>query len=84
MRTTVDLPDELMRAAKVRAAQRGETLKEMFTRLLSAELGAPRRSAPNARVSLPLVGEPDGAPVDVTNEDIEAALADADAEIPEP
>lgn len=80
MRTTVDLPDELMREVKARAAQRGETLKQMFTRLLSAEVSAPDRATPGARVSLPLVGDPGGPPADVTNVDVETALADDDAQ----
>jgi hypothetical protein len=29
MRTTIDLPPELMHAAKVKAAQRGESLKKL-------------------------------------------------------
>lgn len=69
-----------MRAARVRAAQRGETLKEMFTRLVSAEVKAPARSGAGGRVALPLVGAPEGTAVEVTNEDIEAVLADDDAQ----
>ena len=80
MRTTVDLPNELMRAAKMHAAQRGETLKDMFTRLVAAEVKAPARNAARGRVVLPLVGDTEGAPVEFSNEDIESVLADEDAE----
>lgn len=52
MRTTVDLPDELMRAAKARAATRGESLKELFERAVSTEIGRPQQGR---RVSFPLV-----------------------------
>ncbi len=38
MRTTVDIPDDLLRKAKVRAAERGITLKEVFAAGLRKEL----------------------------------------------
>ena len=58
-----------MRAAKARAATRGESLKELFERAVAAEVGRPRRGR---RVSFPLVGA-DG-PV-VTQSEIESADA---------
>lgn len=51
MRTTVRLPDELMRAAKRRAQQTGRTLTQLLEDSLRAELRQPVRSA---RVSEPL------------------------------
>jgi Arc/MetJ family transcription regulator len=79
MRTTVDLPDDLLRAAKSRAAERGESLKDFFARAVAQELGlrAGRRGA--GRVSLPLVGHASRPTVSVTNVDIEEALAAEDA-----
>jgi hypothetical protein len=72
------MPPTLMRAAKARAAERGESLKDLVNRAVAHELGL--SSAPKAkagRVTLPLIG-PGAAPdVLVTNEDIAAAL-DAD------
>ena len=51
MRTTVDLPDPLMREIKARAALEGVKLKDYFARLVQAALqrpaelmGPPRRS----------------------------------------
>ena len=78
MRTTIDMPPTLMRAAKARAADRGESLKDLVNRAVAHELGLP--SAPKAkagRVTLPLIGRGAGPDVLVTNEDIAAAL-DAD------
>lgn len=46
MRTTIDLPDDLLRAAKVRAAERDESLKKLFERALRTELGRPARTSP--------------------------------------
>lgn len=66
MRTTVDLPDELMRAAKARAATRGESLKELLTRAVATEIGRPRHGR---LVSFPMIGS-DGPPV--SQADIEA------------
>lgn len=44
MRTTIDLPDELLRRAKVRAALDGTTLKDLITGYV--EQGLRRREAP--------------------------------------
>jgi hypothetical protein len=81
MRTTVDLPDQLLRAAKARAAEHGERLKDVFERALTRELA---QSTPGRhrgrRVELPLVGTDADPRVEVTNADIEAALAAEDAE----
>lgn len=80
MRTTVDLPAALMRAAKARAAGRGERLKDLFTRALAHEVGGPIGERGSTRVVLPLVGSDDGPRVNVTNADIEAAQAAEDSE----
>jgi hypothetical protein len=74
MRATVDMPPELMRAAKARAAERGETLTDLVTRAVAHELRVPARSARAGRVSLPLVGREASPGVSMTNADIEAAL----------
>jgi plasmid stability protein len=80
MRTTVDLPEDLMRAAKARAAEHGESLKDLFTRAVAHEIRVPVSRGDATRVVLPLVGSSEGPPVSVTNADIEAALAADDAD----
>jgi len=77
MRTTIDLPDELARAAKIRAAERGETLKEMLTRAIAREVAMGARSD-RSRVALPLLAVGAVPAVDVTNADITAALVTDD------
>ncbi|MFZ2242455.1 MAG: hypothetical protein WAV90_23375 [Gordonia amarae] len=77
MRTTVDLPPELMRAAKIAAADRGVTLKDLLIRALSREVAA--GASGGRRVTFPLISS-DGPRVDVTNSDIEAALDAEDIE----
>ena len=48
MRTTIDLPDKLMKKAKKMAIEEGITLKELFTRTLEKELsgGVSAQNAP--------------------------------------
>jgi hypothetical protein len=79
MRTTVELPAELLRAAKARSAERGESLKTLLTRAVQAEVGAAGRTARAERVALPLFGDPSRPVVEVTNADLERALADENA-----
>jgi len=80
MRTTIELPPDLMRAAKSRSAAQGETLKELVTRALEAELGRSRHvRSTGVRVQLPLFGNPTSARVAVTNEAIERVQAADDA-----
>ena len=79
MRTTVELPPELMRAAKARSAESGESLKTLLTRAVAAELQTQAiRRGQKMRVALPLFGTPAGPRVRPSNADLERALADAD------
>jgi hypothetical protein len=81
MRTTIDLPTALMRAAKARAAEQGESLKELVNRAVAHEVGLP--SVPQGktgRVTLPLIARDATPAVLVTSEDIEDAFGAEDAE----
>jgi hypothetical protein len=79
MRTTVELPPELMKAAKARAAAQGESLKTLLARAVASELGQSRHLQAGAHVRLPLFGDPKKKPVKTTSETIARALADDDA-----
>lgn len=70
----------LMRSAKARSAERGESLKSLLSRALAAELALPQTAPSRAKVRLPLFGAATGPAVNVTNANLEQALADADAE----
>jgi hypothetical protein len=75
MRTTIDMPAPLIRAAKIRATERGESLKDLVNRAVAHEVGLP--NAPKektGRVVLPLLGRDVAPTAVVTNADIEAAL----------
>jgi hypothetical protein len=68
------MPAELMQAARVKAAEQGETLKDLVTRAVARELHVPTGTGRAGRLSLPLIG-PDSSPgVIVTNADVETAL----------
>jgi plasmid stability protein len=57
MKTTLDLPDDLMRAVKIRAVEENRTLKATIADLLRRGLAQPSGVPPTVRqrVRLPLV-----------------------------
>ena len=81
MRTTIDMPPTLMRAAKARAAEHGESLKDLVNRAVAHEVGVPATPKGKAgRVTLPLIARDATPTVLVTNEDIEDAFDGEDVE----
>jgi plasmid stability protein len=85
VKTTLDLPDELMRTIKVRAAQQDRKIKdvvaELLRRGLSAASGEPTTSGAQ-RVKLPLVEceRPARQDREMTPERIAAALLDEETD----
>lgn len=59
MKTTLELPDDLMREVKIRAVRENRKLKDTVAELLRRGL-SPRRSGPQVRhrVALPIVACP--------------------------
>ena len=55
MRTTLDLPDELLKKAKVAAIERGTTLREVVSAALGRELGVEPESGKVRRAEFPLI-----------------------------
>ncbi len=57
MRTTIDLPDLLLKRAKARAAMRGVTLRTLFTEALEDYLSSDRveKAAPDIPREVPVV-----------------------------
>ena len=81
MRTTIDMSPTLMRAAKARAAEHGESLKDLVNRAVAHEIGLP--SAPRGKtgqVILPLIARDSTPTVLVTNDDIADAFDAEDVE----
>jgi len=81
MRTTIDMPPPLMRAAKARAAEHGESLKDLVNRAVAHEVGLPATPrGKTGRVTLPLIARDATPAVLVTNEDIADAFEAEDVE----
>ena len=81
MRTTIDLSSTLMRAAKARAAEEGESLKDLVNRAVAREVGLPATAKGKAgRVTLPLIARNATPTVLVTNEHIADAFDAEDVE----
>lgn len=78
MRTTFDLPDELMRHLKARAALEGRSLRDLVLELVERGLKAPPVSAGPALAGLPTVrlGHPLALPTKALNHADLSALAD--------
>jgi hypothetical protein len=81
MKTTLELPDELMREVKIRAAEQNRRLKDVIADLLRRGLGDRSSGQPPHRVRLPLIEcRHDRAPGDeLTPERIAQILIDDEA-----
>lgn len=80
MKTTLDLPDELMRAIKVRAAQQDRKIKDVVAELLRRGLSWPAQVETRRRVQLPLVECGEGTGPEMTPQRVAAALLDEETE----
>lgn len=80
MRTTVDLPDELMRAAKAKAAEGGESLEDLFARAVAKEIGRRSPSGASKRVTVPMIAAGEEPTVSITGGRIAEVLEAEDAE----
>ena len=72
MKTTLELPDELMRRVKLRAVHRNQKLKDAVAQLLEAGIAASPSVEPPARPPRPVRLKKRPA---LTIDDIEAAIA---------
>ena len=74
MRTTIDLPNDLFRQVKSKAALRGETLKEFVQSAIEKEISV-EAPASSFRVKLPLIKSKKPKALSLTNAEIENLLA---------
>jgi hypothetical protein len=74
MRTTIDLPNDLFRQVKSKAALRGETLKEFVQAAVEKEISA-AAPASSFRVKLPLIKSKKPKSLSLTSAEIENLLA---------
>ena len=83
MKTTLDLPDELIRSIKLRAVREDRTLKDLVAELLRLGLAAePAQRIVRRRVKLPLIEGGHPAPPDreLTPDRVAAILMDEEVE----
>jgi hypothetical protein len=69
MKTTLDLPDDLMRAVKIRAVHEQKKLKDAIAELIRKGMAAGRKRPPKTPKPVKLRGGP------ITTKEIEAAIA---------
>jgi hypothetical protein len=72
MKTTLEIPDELMRRVKIRAVQRNQKLKDIVAQLLEAGIAAAPHDVTPTRVPKPVRLRRRRA---LTIDDIETAIA---------
>ena len=63
MRTTVDLPDNLFRRMKAKAALEGTTVKQFVQRAVEREIAEPPASKKARRIKVPIIREKAGRPI---------------------
>lgn len=80
MRTTLDLPDELLKRAKIEAVQRGTSLRDLVGAALQRELNQPSEPKPSRkRAKFPIFGSKAAGSLRLTNAKIAKLEADEDA-----
>ena len=72
MKTTLELPDQLMRRIKIRAAARNQKLKDTIAQLLEIGLASTPKDETTSRTPRPVRLKKHGR---LTIDDIEAAIA---------
>lgn len=75
MRTTIDIPDEIYRKLKVKAAMEGETVREIALRGIQRELGLTEAPTPRKKFQIPVIHSTRPGTLHLTNEDIDDILA---------
>lgn len=78
MRTTLDLPDDLLKRSKIEAVERGISLKELVTRALTKEVGRQPVVSPPRRTDFPLFPSRRPGSLDLSNADVARAEEDED------
>jgi hypothetical protein len=79
MRTTLDLPDDILRRAKIAAVERGSTLRQLIIDALRHEIEAPSQS-PRRRMTSPPVKLAADAPLRTLSPD-EVKRLDTEADM---
>ena len=80
MKTTIELPDELLREAKANAARAGKSLKELLTLALREHLERPGPARPGGEAWRVAFGKAEAAEVLAVDEVIAADLEQVELE----
>jgi hypothetical protein len=75
MRTTIDIPDEIYRKLKVKAATEGQTVREIALRGIQREIGLPVVLPARKKFQIPVIRSAHPGTLHLTNEDIDDILA---------
>jgi hypothetical protein len=78
MRTTIDLPDELLKRAKIAAVERGVTLRELVGSALAKDLAPPTPDPAKRRVQFPIFSSAHPGSLHLTNADLARAEVEED------
>lgn len=79
MRTTLDLPDELLKRAKIEAVQRGTSLRDLVGAALERELNRPSEpKATRKRARFPIFDSKEPGSLRLTNASIAKLEAEED------
>jgi len=80
MRTTLELPDDLLKRAKIAAVERGTTLREFVGAALEQELRAhPKRAPKRRRAKFPIFPSSTPGSLKLTNSTLARREAEEDA-----
>jgi hypothetical protein len=75
MRTTIDIPDQLYKQVKARAALQGRTVKEFVLKGVEKEMqDTPVKKTKTKRIQLPLIHGKGTQKIDLTNVDMDEIL----------
>ncbi len=87
MKTTLDLPEDLVREMKIRAAREGRRLREVAEEVFRRGLAVPatpRQASTRRRVALPIIPAPAGArPFDLSGKRLLELEMEAEGQGPE-
>jgi len=78
MRTTLDLPDELLKRSKIEAVERGITLRELVSTALAKEVGPGPSAAARRRIHFPIFSSRQPGSLELSNADIARAEDEED------
>lgn len=80
MRTTLDLPDDLLKRVKIAAVERDSTLRDFVADALRHELGQPSRTRPKRLTKPPIRLAPDSPLRSLRSAEIQTIEEEGEAE----